>query len=122
MALLSRCLKAFGVLVGALLTYGVMAWWSQRLSLMYLAIPVSVALAVAYWARVQARPLTAAFFALAVACAVSPLDLEFYRTADPGIRVLPVSYGVRCVPGTLCKGCSVPRNPPRYAVVVSLPR
>jgi hypothetical protein len=110
------------VLFGVLLTYGVLAWWSQRLSLMFLAIPASVTLAIAYWTRVQARPLTAAFFALAVACAVSPVDLEFYTTADPGIRVLPVSYGLRCVPGTLCKGCVVPRNPARYAVVVSLLR
>ena len=120
-ALLSRCLKTFGVLFGVLLSYGVMAVWSQRLSLMYLAIPASVALAVAYGTRVQVRLLTAVFVALAVACAVSPLDLELYRTADPGIRLLPVSYGVRCVPGTICKGCAVPRNAPRYAVVVSLP-
>jgi hypothetical protein len=67
------------------------------------------------------RLLTAVFVALAVACAVSPLDLELYRTADPGIRLL-VSYGVRCVPGTIGKGCAVPRNAPRYAVVVSRPR
>jgi hypothetical protein len=80
MPLLARCLKTFGVLVGVLLTFGAISWWSPRVSLLYLAIPASVALPVAYWTRVQARPLTAVFFALAVACAVSPADLKIYRT------------------------------------------
>jgi hypothetical protein len=92
--LLARRLKTFGVLVGVLLGYGVMAMWSQRVSLLYLAIPASVTLAVAFWTRVQARTLTAAVFALAVACAVSPIDLEVHwRTADPWFRVLPVATG-----------------------------
>ena len=122
MALLSRRLKTFGVLVGGVLTYGFMGAWSQRLSLIYFAVPASVVLAVAYSMRVHARAVTAAFFVLAIACAVGPVDLEFRSTADPGIHVLRVSYGRRCVPDTLCKGCVVPRNPLRYAVVVSLPR
>ncbi len=122
MALLARRLKTFGVLVGVLLGYGVMAWWSLRLSLIFLAIPAAVTLAVAFWTRVKPSPVTAAVFALAVACAVSPVDLQVYCTADPGVRVLPVSYGLRCVPGTRCMGCVVPRNAPRYVVVLSLPR
>lgn len=120
--LLARRLKTFGVLVGVLLGYGVMATWSQRVSLLFLAIPASVTLAVAFWRRLKARTLTAAVFALAVACAVSPVDLEVHwRTADPGVRVLPVSYGVHCVLGARCRGCVIPRNAPRYVVVVSFP-
>jgi hypothetical protein len=118
----ARCLQMFGVFVGVLLACAIMAGWSHRMSLLYLAIPAALALAIAYWRRVQAGPLAAAFFALAVACAVSPVDLEFRSMADSGIQVLPYSYGRRCVPGTLCKGCVVPRHHPRYAVVVSLPR
>lgn len=120
--LLARRLKTFGVLVGVLLGYGVMAMWSQRVSLLFLAIPASVTLAVAFWTRFKARTLTAAVFALAVACAVSPIDLEVdWRSADPGVRVLPVSYGLHCVPGTRCRGCVIHRNAARYVVVVSFP-
>jgi hypothetical protein len=121
MDFLTRCLHTFGVLVGVLLACGIIALWSQRISLLYLAIPAALALAIAYWCRVQAQPLAAAFFALAVTCAVSPVDLEFRTMADAGIQVLPYSYGYRCVPGTLCRGCVVPRHAAQYAMVVSPP-
>jgi len=75
-----RCLKTFAVFFGVLVAYSVMAAWAHRDSLMFLAIPASVALALAHWTRVQERTLTAAVFALAVACAVSPVDLAFHAT------------------------------------------
>jgi hypothetical protein len=121
MALPLRYLRSFGAFVATLLTCGVMAWWSQRISLLYLAIPASLALAVAYWTRVKTGPLIAVFLALAVACAVGPVDLEFHRMTFPSIRLLRVSYGIWCVPDTVCRGCVMPRNAARYAVVVSVP-
>src|SRR5258708_10257372 len=119
MPLFARCLRTFGALIGVLFTCGVMAWWSQRSSLAYLAILASVALPVAYWTRRRAWPLTAMFFGLAVVCVVSPLDLVFRSTGERGIRVLPVSFGVGCRVGTVCRGCELPFFPLRYAVVVS---
>src|SRR5579862_9820435 len=125
MALLSRCLKTLGVLIGTLLIGVVMTAWSQRISLWYVAIPASLTLAVAYWTRARAWPLVAVLFALALVCVVVPADLEFDRTAGPGfhrtessgIQVLPVTYGIACFPGKACRGCREPRNAPRYAVV-----
>jgi hypothetical protein len=122
MALLARCLKTFGVLVGVLLACVAMAVWSQRISLLYLAMLASVALPVAYWRRAQAWRLTDVFFALVFLCAFSPVDLVFYRRAKPGVQVLPVHYGHTCVPDAVCPGCAVPRNAPRYEVIVSLPK
>lgn len=54
---------------------------------------------------------------IAVALAVSPMDFVIQR-GSVGIHILPTSYGIVTIPGTVGYGCSV-SNPPSHACVLS---
>lgn len=106
---------------GVFLVCGILTGWSGRLAPLTFAIPSAVGLATIDWCRLRVWPLAMIFVALAAVSGFGPVDLEFRSSGGPRIEVLPYSYGLRCVPGTVCRGCSEPRHPADYAVVVSLP-
>ena len=114
-------LRRWEAIVGVLLACVFLTWWSGRLAPLSFAIPGVIGVAIAHWCRMRVGPVVAVFLVLAGLSAFGPVGLEFRGPGRPRIDVLPYSYGIRCVPGTVCRGCSVPRHPAEYAVVVSLP-
>ena len=114
-----KALKALGIILGVLTIFIVVSAFSGRESLFYWTILSSLLLPVTFCLRLGFKKWCASFLVIALGLAVSPIDIQVTRLQRPGVRLLPVSYGIGCEPGTACHGCIIPRNPPRKAVVIS---
>jgi hypothetical protein len=111
----ARSLKALGIVAGVLALFLVLPF---RHSLLLWAVVFSLLLPLAFWFRLGFKKWCAASLLIALALAISPIDIGIMRLERPGVRLLPVSYGIACLPGTFCYGCLVV-NPPRKALVLS---
>jgi hypothetical protein len=115
----ARTLKALGIVAGVLAIFLVLLYFSLRHSLVLWAVVFSLLLPLAFWFQLGFRNWCAASLLIALALAISPIDIVIMRLDKPGLRLLPVSYGIVCQPGTACYGCIVTANPPRKALALS---
>jgi hypothetical protein len=114
-----RSLKAVGIVAGVLALLIVVSFFSFRHSLFLWAVVFSLLLPLAFWFRVGFEKWCAASLLIALALAISPIDIVIMRRDRPGLSLQPVSYGIVCQPETACYGCVVLANPPRKALVLS---
>ena len=119
MASLTKALKGSGIIGGVLLVFLSLDLFSGRHSLFLWAISSSALLLVAFWFQLGFKKWCVCLLLVALGLAVSPVDITITRLEKPGLRLLPISYGYGCQPGTACYGCIVPPNPPRKALVLS---
>ena len=117
---LVRPLKALGIVAGVVALFLVLSiYFSFRHSLLLWALVFSLLLPSAFWFRLGFKKWCAASLLIAFALAISPIDVVIMRSDKPGVRLLPVTYGIACPSGTACLGCVVMANPPRKALVLS---
>jgi hypothetical protein len=116
-----RGLHTVGILATTVAAWLVVASLSQRMALFYVMLAaVSVLTLLRLRNRRVLRP-GLAFLAIALGIAVSPVDFLVQSTGRRELVMLPASFGDACDPSaTACYGCIVGRNPPRYALVLSL--
>src|SRR5215470_8625902 len=114
-----KCLRAFGIVAGVIVFFLVLSTFSGRHSLFFWAILSSLLLPVAFWFRMAFKKWCLSMLVVALGLSMSPVDITVMRLERPGLRLLPISYGIGCQPGTACYGCIVPPNPARKAVVIS---
>jgi hypothetical protein len=113
---LIKTLKAIGVAAGVFALFFALDSIAYRYSLFYwlcISVLVLPALFLLNW---RFRLSAIAFVAVALALAVSPLDIAF-RSGKFGVQILPTSNGFATLPGTIGYGCTV-HNPPPKAIVV----
>jgi hypothetical protein len=115
---LAKPLKVLGIIAGVLGLFLALYYFSERRSLLLWAAVFSLLLPLAFWLRRGFEKCCAAGLLIALALAISPIDIVIMRLEAPGLRLLPTSYGIVCQPGTFCYGCIV-HNPPRRALVLS---
>lgn len=119
MPIFVKSLKAFGIIGGVLVLFVSLNLFSGRHSLFLWAASSSLLLPVAFWFRLGFKKWCVALLLVALGLAVSPIDITVTRLERPGLRLLPISYGIGCQPGTACYGCIVPANPAHKAIVLS---
>ena len=115
----SRSLKAVGIFAGVLAFFIVVSFFSFRHSLVLWAIVFSLLLPVAFWFRVGFKRWCATSLLIALALAISPIDIVIVRRDKPSLSLLLVSHGDVCHRETACYGCVVLANPPRKALVLT---
>jgi hypothetical protein len=115
---LARFLTALGIAAGVLALFLVFIYFSFRHSLLLWAVVFLPLLPLSFWFRLGFKKWCVASLLIALALAISPIDIVIMRSDKTGLRLLPVSYGIACQPGTACYGCVVMANPPRKALVL----
>ena len=119
MPIVIRTLKALGIIGGVFALFGSLNVFSGRHSLFLWAIFASLVLPLAFWFRLGFKKWCIFSLLIALGLTLSPIDITVMRLEKPGLRLLPISYGLGCQPGAACYGCIVPPNPARKAVVLS---
>jgi hypothetical protein len=119
MSILAKLLKTFGIVGGVAVLFFSLSLFSDRHSLYYWAVSSALILPVIFWLRLGFKKWCAGLLFIALGLAASPIDISVTRLARPGVRLLPISYGIGCEPGTACYGCIVPPYPARKAIVIS---
>jgi hypothetical protein len=116
---LAKSIKVLGIVAGVLAVFLVLISVSGRYALLLWAVVFSLLLPLAFWFRLGFKKCCTTSLIIALAMAISPIDIVIMRLERPGLRLLPISYGIVCEHGTACYGCIVPLNPPRKALVLS---
>jgi hypothetical protein len=112
-------LKTLGIVGGVLAFFLILGFLSGRHSLFLWAVLFSLLLPLAFWFRLGFKKWCVASLLIAFALAISPIDIVITRLERPGARLVLISYGIACQPGTVCYGCLVTANSPRKALVLS---
>jgi hypothetical protein len=113
---LIKTLKAIGIAAGAFALFFALDSIAYRYSLFYwlcISVVVLPALFLLNW---RFRLSAIAFGVVALALAVSPVDIAF-RSGKFGVQVLSTSNGVATLPGTIGYGCTVRNHPPKAIVI-----
>ena len=119
MGVFARSLKTLGVVGGVLALFPILFLFSERHSLLLWALLFSLLLPLAFWFQLGFKKWCVASLLIALALVISPIDIVIMRLERHGVRLLPISYGIVCRPGTVCYGCVVTANSPRKALVLS---
>ena len=114
-----RALQALGIVAGVFAFFLILEFFSGRRSLFLWAVAFSMLLPLAFWFRLGFKKWCVASLLVALALAASPLDIVILRLDRPGVRLLPISYGIACQPETACYGCIISAHPPKRALVLS---
>jgi hypothetical protein len=112
-------IKALGIVAGVFAFFLFLAYFSDRRSLFLWAVVFSTLLPLAFWFRLGFKRWCVASVLIAFGLAASPIDIVILKLDRPGVRLLPISYGIACQPETACYGCIISANPPRKALVLS---
>src|SRR5215469_1691183 len=94
----AKVLKALGIAIGVFAFFLLLAFFSDRRSLFLWAVVFSMLLPLAFWFRLGFKKWSAASLLIALALAASPVDIVILQQDRPGIRLLPVTYGIVCRP------------------------
>src|SRR6516164_3298215 len=102
--IVDKSLKVLGIVGGVLVLFVFIGLFSGRHSLFFWAISSSILLPVAFWFRLGFKKWCVSLLFVALGLAVSPIDITIMRLETPGLRLLPISYGLGCQHGTACYG------------------
>lgn len=114
-----RILSLLGIILGTLFFWCVIGMTFMRYAHFYLAIISLLVFPICYWKQFHYKKILIAFLIIAAAFTAAPVDFALQETGKVGLDVLPVSYGRVPKPGMFSHGCIVPRNPPRYILILS---
>jgi hypothetical protein len=118
MSTLTKCTGTAAIIVSAYWVCSVLPAISGRSSLAFWFVISAAVLPVIFWRGYGFKWWSPAALAVALGLAASPIDFKI-QSGQLGLRMLPVSCGIYCEPGTACYGCVVDGNPPSHAVVLS---
>jgi hypothetical protein len=119
MTIFIKSLKVFGIVAGVVVFFVAVSIFSSRHSLFFWALLAVFLLPIAFWFRLGFKKCCIIFSVAAISLAISPVDFMVQHSGRGGLQLLPISYGYACPPGSVCRGCIVPPNPPRKALVLS---
>jgi len=112
--------KLIGILRGVLVSWIGLDLFSPRYVYLYLLLIAAIVLPLARWMRWSVRSLALLLSGVALAFALSPIDIIVQSTGRREVALMQVIFGLGCDPGTAaCYGCIGWHNAPRYAVVLS---
>ena len=107
------------MILGILIFWWVIGMTFMRYAHLYLTIISLLVLPLCYWKRFHYKKILIAALIISAAFTAGPVDFALQATGKLGLNVLPVSYELVPKPGTFSHGCIIPRNPPRYILVLS---
>jgi len=95
------------------------SWFAPRYSRFFFSVTAVLAVPLVVWHPKAFRFMLSGIFLVNLLLTV-PVDLDFRAGDRFDIRILPVSFGFFEQPGTVGYGCIVWRNPPKYALLITL--